>query len=115
MKTAHEFWQVVCKDAGGSGKHSDWVLARVASMVPGAELAASAALRVEVADRHARRAVAERVGTKLCAVLPFVRHQFLGTAPAFELAVRPEVEHGPGSVRAVQGLLSNRAAERAGV
>ena len=49
MKTAHGFWQVVCEDAEGSGKHSDWVLARVASMVPGAELAASAALRVEVA------------------------------------------------------------------
>ena len=44
-----------------------------------------------------------------------MRHQLLGNAPAFELAVCPEVEHGPDSVLAVLGLLSNRVAELAGV
>ena len=105
----------MCEDAEGSGKQSDWVLARVASMVPVTELAASAALRVEVADRRARRAVAERVGAKLCAVLSVVRHQLLGNAPAFEPAGCLEVARGPDSLLVVLGLLSNRLAEVAGV
>ena len=72
-------------------------------------------MRVCVADRHARPGLAERVGAKLCSVLPLPRSQLLGAAPQCEVAPCPDSDNAQDSVLAAFGLLCARVAEAAGV
>ena len=78
-------------------------------------LNAGSGLVVDVADRHGRRGLAQRLATKLCGVLPLTRHRLLGTEPSFEVVPTPGCDDGADAIILVLGLLSARVAEAAGL
>ena len=70
VKEAEEFVVPICYDPEGAGVRWDWVFARVVSGTVGMDLNLSETLRVLVADRQRRPAVAKRLAERLCQVLP---------------------------------------------
>ena len=102
-------------DSDGGGKSSDWVFLRLRSADATCTLNAGSGLVVDVADRHGRRGLAQRLATKLCGVLPLTRHRLLGTEPSFEVVPAPGCGDGADAIILVLGLLSARVAEAAGL
>ena len=79
VRDSREFLLPACVDSEGNGKSSDWVFLRLRSTDAFGTLNAGSGLAVDVADRHGRTGLAQRLATMLCGVLPLTRHRLLGT------------------------------------